>query len=202
MRAIDEIISQVVNETLGNRKPIVEGVKYIKDTDTFVFDFRHDTDNDIIVLTNNGLEQSEIFNQCFFFKYKFGSEVDSSVRAKFIEHVKFGKDINEDDLELFIKKAVDSLSDTIDLWNCHTVIHPQSLSNVNRKMLSYLRMFGHPDFLSFEMVKVPSSDMTFGNVLIIDDVKTSGTSLMFVIETIKKVNPQVKIVVFSLIGKE
>ncbi len=193
--------------------------------------------------------------------------------------------MKDNDISTFIKRAVNSLDSTINLRGYNTVVYPQSMSEINREMLSYLRMFGYPEFIPFELAKIPPSEIVFdydsykrevldsthqignrvfpkyteeqkreklsdiekmmdelrkkdyftiGNdskvkyrnylhnifrfnneeermafekltkpkVLIIDDVKTSGASLNFVIDTLYKVNPSVTVVVFSLIGKD
>lgn len=84
-----QIIDRIVNETLNNiRKPkskLVEGVQYDSRSNSFTFDFTQDSERDIIKLTNYGLYQSSIYNKCFNFKYQFEDDVDSSVRANFID---------------------------------------------------------------------------------------------------------------------
>jgi len=59
------------------------------------------------------------------------------------------------------KRAVNSLDSTINLRGYNTVVYPQSMSEINREMLSYLRMFGYPEFIPFELAKIPPSEIVF-----------------------------------------
>ena len=206
-----QIIDKIVDETLNNiRKPkrkLVEGVQYDSSSNSFTFDFTQDSERDIIKLTNYGLYQSNIYNKCFYFKYQFEDDVDSSVRANFIEYIKFHENMDNGDVSTFIEKAVNSLDDTINIREYNTIVYPQSISEINRKAISYIRLFGYPDFLTFELVKEPPSELCFDyisykrKVMVIDDVMTSGATLNYIINTIYKVNPNATVVVFTLIGK-
>jgi len=200
-----QIIDRIVNETLNSiRKPngkLVEGVQYDSRSNSFTFDFTQDSEHDIIKLTNHGLFQSSIYNKCFYFKYQFEDDVDSSVRANFIEYIKFHENMDNGDVSAFIEKAVNSLDDTINIREYDTVVYPQSISEINRKVISYIRLFGYPDFLTFELVKEAFNKLTQPKVLVIDDVMTSGATLSYIINTIYKVNPNATVVVFTLIGK-
>ena len=160
-----QIIDKIVDETLNNiRKPkrkLVEGVQYDSSSNSFTFDFTQDSERDIIKLTNYGLYQSNIYNKCFYFKYQFEDDVDSSVRANFIEYIKFHENMDNGDVSTFIEKAVNSLDDTINIREYNTIVYPQSISEINRKAISYIRLFGYPDFLTFELVKEPPSELCF-----------------------------------------
>ena len=156
-----DIINRTVNEVVSSRGQLVEGVQYNKEENSFIFDFVHDSERDIIKLTNSGLTKSEINNKCFYFKYQFEGNVSSQLRAKFIEHMKFHEGMNKTDIETFVKSAVNSLDDTVNLREYNTVIYPQSISEINRKVITYIRKFGYPNFLSFELVKEPPTELRF-----------------------------------------
>lgn len=152
---------------LDKRKPnrmFVEGVLYNEYEDSFTFDLINDSQKYIIKLTNHGLIRSELYDGYFFFKYQFEPDVSSQIRTKFIESIKFHEGMKDNDIATFIKRAVNTLDSTINLRDYRTVVYPQPMSEIIRKMLSYLRMFGFPDFISFELVKLPPSEMVFDYV--------------------------------------
>lgn len=281
---LHSIINKTIDEIIHYDNQIVEGVQYNKENNSFTFDFLNDTEHDIIKLVNHGLSQSEVYNNCFYYKYQFEGNTDSKVRGKFIEYMKFHNGMLNKDINMFVKKAVNSLDDTINLREYNTVIYPQSISEINRKVISYIRKFGYPNFLPFELVKEPPQVLTFDyesykrevldathkvgnkelprytekqkqdeldkiksmmdnikkgdyfsigrdmkykyrhyinnfykfandeeknafnslkspNVLVIDDVMTSGATLSYVIDTIYQINPKAKVIVFTIIGK-
>ena len=283
-KKIKKVVGDVLSEVALAKSVVVEGVQYDKTNDVFTFDFLNDEENDIIHLRSTGLYKSDIYNNCYYFKYKFEDSVDSSLRAKFIEYVKFHENMDEGDVSIFIIKAVNSLDSAVNLRSFDTIIYPQSISEINRKAISYVRLFGRPDFLPFELVKVPPSEIRFDyesyerevldathrigdrelprytekqkedarkkisemmdqvkgldyfsigrdmkykyrkylknifkfkseeeknaykkllkpRVLVIDDIKTSGATINYILETIFKVNPDATVVVFTLIGK-
>lgn len=165
-KVLKNVIDRIVNESLNglsnkNTNILVEGVRYDDNNDTFIFDFTQDNEHDIVKLTNHGLTQSDTYNKCFYFKYQFENDVDSVLRGRFIEYIKFHDGMNKNDINMFVKKAVNSLDDTIDLRSFNTIIYPQSISEINRKVISYIRLFGYPDFLTFELVKEPPSELSF-----------------------------------------
>lgn len=282
---IQEEIKKVLSNKTSSKQKLVEGVQYNETEDSFIFDFAHDSDHDIIKLTNHGLCKSSIYNKCFLFKYQFDDSVESHLRAKFIDYIKFHDDMDEGDIATFVENAVNSLDDTINLREYNTVVYPQSISEINRKVISYIRLFGYPEFASFELVKeVPKKlefdydsytrevldathrvgdrylpkytdkqkeeilvkienmmqalrgkdyfsigrdmkykyrkylrnfykfenkevEKAFTNlekpkVLVIDDVMTSGATLSYIVNTIFRINPEVTITIFTLIGKK
>lgn len=120
------------------------GITYDSENQRFVFDFEHDGKEDIVNLTGSGY-QVEAFGKCFYYGYEFAEQVEGSVRSAFIKHVKFSEPIQDNpDLSLFIRKAVDSLSHKINLYNYDLVVMPESSSRVNQYMLRYIYRFAQP----------------------------------------------------------
>ena len=165
MTKLENIIHEEIQKVLGNNgsknKQLAEGVQYNESENSFTFDFSHDSDHDIIKLTNHGLYKSTIYNKCFYFKYQFETNVDSTLRSKFIEYIKFHDNMDDGDVATFIEKAVNSLDDAVNLREYHTIIYPQSISEINRKAISYIRLFGYPDFTSFELIKSLPKELEF-----------------------------------------
>lgn len=263
---------------------INEGVSYNPEAKSFSFDFDHDFENDIIKLEKQTYSY-KLFNQCYYYGYKFTDDVDSKLRTEFIHSLKFPDGhISEKDKNQFIINAVDSLDDDIRLHKYSLVIYPESLSELNRDMFRYLSAFTSPELASIELVKELPKNIEFDfdnfklsvldsklsngrprytekqkaevieninkmmdeihnldyfsiarnvknqkykpffknyykfkteenkklfekienntNVLVIDDILTSGTTISLLLKCLKTINDSNKIVVFSLIGKD
>lgn len=197
------------------------GVTFDNTEKKFIFDFDHDGAEDIVSLTGNGY-QVEAFGKCFYYGYEFSEQVDSSVRTAFIKYVKFTESLqNTPDLTNFIKKAVDNLHKKINLYNYNIVVMPESSSKVNQYMLRYIYRFAQPtlykmtdvkksrlrpyimNFLRFESEEEQElcAKVRQQNVLVIDDVTTSGSTLNEILRTLRILNEDNEITIFSLIGR-
>ena len=184
------------------------GITYDSVLQRFVFDFEHDGAEDIVSLTGSGY-QVEAFGKCFYYGYEFADQVDGSVRSSFIKHVKFSEPIQENpDLARFIQKAVDNLSHQINLYDYDLVVMPESTSKVSQYMLRYIYRFAQPKMRKYEDILNYHSDEELcasirnQNVLIIDDVATSGSTLNEILRTLRILNEDNNIVIFSLIGRK
>ena len=200
------------------------GVTFDSTKQTFVFDFEHDGTDDIVTLTGNGY-QVEAFGRCFYYGYEFSDQVDGSVRSAFIKHVKFNDDLqNNPDLTHFIKKAIDNLNRQINLYDYNLVVMPESSSKVNQYMLRYIYRFAQPMLRKMELVKALPASISFDmdgnelfateqdeqlcatirkqNILVMDDVTTSGSTLNEVLRVLRILNEDNDVTVFSLIGRK
>ena len=184
------------------------GVTFDKNDQRFVFDFEHDGVEDIVNLTGEGY-QVEAFGKCFYYGYEFGEQVDGAVRTAFIKHVKFSHNLQDNpDLTQFIKKAIDDLSRRINLYDYDLVVMPESSSYVNQYMLRYIYRFAQPLLRKMELVlekpmeEKLCSTIRQQNVLVIDDVTTSGSTLNEVLRTLRILNEDNNIAIFSLIGRK
>ena len=183
------------------------GVTYDNEKQMFVFDFEHDGKEDIVNLTGDGY-QVEAFGKCFYYGYEFSDQVDSNVRSAFIKYVKFNDDLqNSPDLTQFIKKAVDNLDKKINLYDYNLVVMPEMSSKVNKYMLRYIYRFAQPKLCKVEEILNSKVDEKLcasirqQNVLIIDDVTTSGSTLNEILRTLRILNEDNEITIFSLIGR-
>ena len=184
------------------------GITYNQEEKKFVFDFLHDGKEDIISLTGSGY-QVEAFGRCFYYGYEFSEQVDGSVRSAFIKYLKFTEALQENpDLTNFIKKAVDDLNKQINLYNYDLVVMPESSSKVNQYMLRYIYRFAQPSLHKMEELFATAADEELcasirrQNVLIIDDVTTSGSTLSEILRTLRILNEDNDITIFSLIGRK
>ena len=181
------------------------GVKFDSEQQRFVFDFEHDGTDDIVSLTGEGY-QVEAFGKCFYYGYEFGDEVVGSVRSAFIKYVKFTERLQDDpNLTQFIQKAVNNLNRHINLYDYDLVVMPQSSSRVNNYMLRYIYRFAQPTLRKMEKVMNADEELCQiireQNVLVIDDVTTSGSTLGEVLRTLRILNEDNRITIFSLIGR-
>ena len=184
------------------------GVTYDNEKQMFVFDFEHDGVEDIVKLTGDGY-QVEAFGKCFYYGYEFSEQVDSSVRSAFIKYVKFNDNLQDSpDLTQFIKKAVDNLDKKINLYDYNLVVMHESSSKVNQYMSRYIYRFAQPKLCHVRDVLNPQIDEKLcasirqQNVLVIDDVTTSGSTLNEILRTLRILNEDNEITIFSLIGRK
>ena len=184
------------------------GVTFDSEKQMFVFDFGHDGAEDIINLTGDGY-QVKAFGRCFYYGYEFSEQVDGNVRSAFINYVKFAKNLQDNpDLTDFIKNAIDNLSKKINLYDYNLVVMPESSSKVNQYMLRYIYRFAQPklckvqDILNPDMDEKLCASIRQQNVLIIDDVTTSGSTLNEILRTLRILNEDNEITIFSLIGRK
>ena len=184
------------------------GVRFDQDEQRFVFDFEHDGAADIVSLTGDGYEV-EAFGRCFYYGYEFSEQTDGAVRTAFIKYVKFSERLQEHpDLTQFIQKAINNLSHKVNLYDYDLVVMPESKSRVNQYMLRYIYRFAQPtlrkmdDVLAKPMNEELCRTIRQQNVLVIDDVATSGSTLNEVLRTLRILNDDNKITIFSLIGRK
>ena len=175
------------------------GIKFDIQQQRFQFDFEHDGTSDLITLTGSGY-QVEAFGKCFYYGYEFEPEIDSETRTKFIQYVKFSPSIQKDeDLSHFIQKAVNDLNAKINLYDYDLVIYPESSSQVNQYMLRYIYRFAQPTLRTYK--EVPTT-LQSQNILVIDDITTSGSTLNEILRTLRILNEDNSITIFSLIGRK
>lgn len=184
------------------------GVTFDNEKQMFVFDFEHDGSEDIVKLTGDGY-QVEAFGKCFYYGYEFSEQVDGNVRSAFIKYVKFTNELQDNpDLTGFIKNAIDNLSKKINLYDYNLVVMPESSSRVNQYMLRYIYRFAQPKLCKVVDVLAPKKDEQLcasirqQNVLVIDDVTTSGSTLNEILRTLRILNEDNEITIFSLIGRK
>lgn len=276
------MIREEIKKIRPHNSILSEGVRYDSESNSFTFDFNHDSELDFIRLEQVG-HHIEQFGRCYYYGYEFSDDIDSKIRSKFINLIKFPESFEDArDIQLFITKAVGYLDSQISLPKYNVVIYPQSLSELNRVMLSYLSRITTTKYIEIELIKelphnikfdydrftfevlnskvnnkprytekqkqdviekigqmmedVHNSDyfsiarnikkyrfrqyiknyykfkdkrseelyktITQTNVILLDDIVTSGTTIYHLLNTLRSLNDSNNIVVFSLIGKE
>ena len=111
-----------------------------------------------------------------------------------------------EDIGLSIQRAVDSAHKKINLYHYDIVVMPQNRTQVNQYMLRYIYRFNQPRFCSVEDILSKPIDEELvsmirqKNVLVIDDVTTIGSNLNEVLCTLRILNEDNEITIFSLSG--
>ena len=184
------------------------GVTFDNEKQMFVFDFEHDGAQDIVHLTGDGY-QVEAFDKCFYYGYEFSNQVDGNVRSAFISYVYNANDLKEcHDITDYIKIAIDNLHRKVNLYNYIIVICPESKNRAFQYMMRYVYRFAQPklckvqDILNPDMDEKLCASIRQQNVLIIDDVTTSGSTLNEILRTLRILNEDNEITIFSLIGRK
>ncbi len=128
-----------------------------------------------------------------------------------VEDKKFVFDFDHDgaeDIGLSLQRAVDVAHKKINLYHYDIVVMPENRTKVNQYMLRYIYRFNQPrlcrvdEILSKPMDKELSSMIRQQNVLVIDDVTTSGSTLNEILRTLRILNEDNDITIFSLIGRK
>ena len=110
-----------------------------------------------------------------------------------------------EDVGLTIQRAVDVAHKKINLYHYGIVVMPKNRTKDNQYMLRYIYRFNQPrlysvdDILSKSMDKKLCSMIRQQNVLVIDDVSSSGSTLNEVLHTLRILNEDNEITIFSLI---
>ena len=184
------------------------GVTFDNEKQMFVFDFEHDGTEDIVNLTGDGY-QVEAFDKCFYYGYEFSDQVDGNVRFAFLDYVDGTYELKEHaDLTNFVMKAIDNLHNRINLYDYNIVVMPEFMSRVNHFMIRYVYRFAQPKLCKVQDILNPNIDEKLcssirqQNVLIIDDVTTSGSTLNEILRTLRILNEDNEITIFSLIGRK
>ena len=112
-----------------------------------------------------------------------------------------------DEIGLSIQRAVDSAHNKINLYHYGIVVMPQNRTKNNQYMLRYIYRFNQPKLCSVEeILSKPMDEELWSmirqqNVLVIDDVTTSGSTLNEILRTLRILNEDNEITIFSLIGR-
>lgn len=128
-----------------------------------------------------------------------------------IEEKKFVFDFEHDDAGydgLSIQRAVDSAHKKINLYHYGIVVMPENRTEINQYMLRYIYRFNQPrlcsvqDVLSDSMNKELRSMIRQQNVLVMDDKTADGSTLNEILRTLRILNEDNNITIFSLIGRK
>lgn len=111
-----------------------------------------------------------------------------------------------EDIGLSIRRAVDSVDKKINLYHYDIVVMPEIRTKINQYMLRYLYRFNQPKLCSVdEILSKPIEEKLLSrirqqNVIVIDDEITNSSTLNEVLRTLRSLNEDNEITIFSIIG--
>ena len=111
---------------------------------------------------------------------------------------------SSEDMGLSIRTAVDSVDKKINLYHYDIVVMPEIRTRVNQYMLRYLYRFNQPklcnvdEILSKPIDEELSSRIRQQNVIVIDDATTNSSKLNEILRTLRILNEDNEITIFSL----
>ena len=115
---------------------------------------------------------------------------------------------DEEDKDLFIQRAVNRLDKKINLYHYGIVIMPELPNKSDLYMSRYIYRFNQPRLYRVSEIMNASeyeglcSNVRQHNVLVIDDVTTNDSTLNEVLRSLRKLNKENDIRIFSLIGRK
>lgn len=121
---------------------LTEGIRYNKDSDSFIYDFNANSDDCIIKFDTTKLIPINLgINDIYYFGYKFeeNDNASSQIRTKFFNDLRYSKDRKlSDDKRQFIINALRKLNNEINIHNIDAIVYPESRSSINAYMLGIL----------------------------------------------------------------
>jgi hypothetical protein len=112
---------------------------------------------------------------------------------------------DDEDIWSSLRTAVDTAHKKINLYHYDIVVMPKNRNKINQYMIRYIYRFNQPrlyhaeDILSKPIDDELSSLIRQKNVLIVEDVTTSGSELNEILRTFRNLNGDNEIAIFSLI---
>ena len=152
---------------------LVEGVTFDAENNLFTFDFEHDSRHDLVKLVADGPYMLEDYDPCIYYGYVFEDDIDSRLKKQFIDLIKYpSQQIQESDLNRFIVRSVANLDKKISLPKYDVIVHPQSSSDLNAKIIREIYNRSLSDkVLEIELIKDLPSKMEFNYDLYVDSLK-------------------------------
>ena len=112
----------------------------------------------------------------------------------------------DNEKQMFV--SIDALHRRINLYKYDLVVQPKVSNKLNQYMMRYIYRFAQPKLCKVEDLLNKDRDEKLclficqQNVLIIDDVTTSGSTLNEILRTLRILNEDNEITIFSLIGRK
>lgn len=141
-----------------------EGVR--KDLNQFVFDFKNDKYTDLINLNDPDIYEDKIFNNVYWFGYKFNETASRSERTRFIDYIKGLSDIKPSEKELirFIDKPLIKLHEKENITSFNCIVYPRSeRSNLVHKIITEINNVSarSAERVTIELVKNLPANISF-----------------------------------------
>jgi len=200
--------------------------------DIFEFDFTSNKENNIIHFKNLPLEpvkftsDEDLVKNTYYFGYEFlnNDKASSKVRTKFFHELKFNdKFTSNENRNRFIRNVINRLHEKINIYHFDVVIFPTSRSPLNQHIIKVLSNITNMELNTYELVEKMLSEIKFEfkpfkvprkysqdakviinakNILVLDDASTTGATLLQCLRSIRTLNTNANVVLFTLVGKK
>lgn len=123
-------------------KDVNEGITYDIKSDSFIFDFKNNSENSIIEFNDLSLTPVNIgVNEVYYFGYQFNNNDDatSQIRTKFFNALRYDIiHLPKEAKQQFILNALSKLHKQINIWSFNTIVCPESRSTLNAQIIKTL----------------------------------------------------------------
>lgn len=198
------------------KKVIYSGARI--DKDHICIDYTYNHPDDIVDVIEPQMYSRIKGNAIYYFGYKFNDNASALDRAKFINAIKQldDKGLTDDELEQFIARPLAELNEIINLYDIDCLVYPLSnRSPLVSKIIKCINSMTSHEMArcSFEFVKSAPSSLVFDkdieklsklqgpNILVVDDINTTGSTLNEILRKIGQINKNCNIYIFTLIGR-
>ena len=178
-------------KVIKNFNKISEGVR--KCNNRYVFDYVEDKYDDLVYLKDPDIYEDKIFNNVYWFGYRFTDEASRSYRSDFINYIKGLLDTKPTEKELirFIDKPLIKLHEKENITSINCIIHPVSeRSSLVQKIVSeiYDVASRSAEKTTIELVKNLPKNITFDWKRFNDENAYDKQQQMFINDMINKIH--------------
>lgn len=164
-----------------------EGIREVEGR--YVFDYVEDKYTDLINLKGPDIYKDKIFNNVYWFGYRFNDSVSRQDRSEFINYLKGLLDIKPSDKELerFINKPLIELHKIENITSIDCIIHPRSeRSTLTSRIVSQINDVASrsSEKTTIELVKNLPQNIEFDWKRFFDENDRDKQQIMFIQDTL------------------
>lgn len=168
-------------------KELNEGVRGVEGR--YIFDYENDKYEDLINLTGPDIYKDKIFNNVYWFGYRFNESASRQDRSEFINYLKGLLDIKPSDKELerFINKPLIELHKIENITSIDCIIHPRSdRSTLTNRIVSQINDVASrsSEKTTIELVKNLPHNIEFDWKRFFDENDENKQQIMFIQDTL------------------
>lgn len=160
-----------------------EGIREVEGR--YIFDYEKDEYRDLINLRGPEIYKDKIFNNVYWFGYKFNEDVSRKERSEFINYLKDLLDIkpSNKELERFINKPLIELHKVENITSIDCIIHPRSeRSDLTNRIVSQINDVASRDAekITIELIKNIPNNIEFDWKRFYDENNIDKQQILFI----------------------